>query len=346
MSDVIIKSSKFQSVATVGSVILIVAAIVLGYFIWKDISEENQKLRSEVVQFKELTETLVRSSTNWATKEDLENRLKSLLTKEDFDALEGDLDSLDSKLKAVGKTVGSIRRKVSDLEKSDEEGPVNSNVETCDDGRLIDVYEYTKNPQIKEIKDIQEAPVAKVEFDASQEKPWKYEVYDREYNLVTVVGKRDSGQLTFHHKLEYSVPGIDPDTFYNINIFSSDFIQVPLKNKMFWFNPILDLNFFVGGRVYKFANGPGNPKDIFSVGADVGISLSSYGETEADSLFRFLRIGVGYDAERRAAHFSLAPFLYNIGKPLPLLTNLYLAPQVGIDSSGGITVGLGIGPHF
>ena len=181
MSDVIIKSSKFQSFATVGSVVLIVAVIVLGYFIWKDISEENQKLRNEVVQFKELTETLVRSSTNWATKEDLEDRLKDLLTKEDFKALEGDLDGLGAKLKAVGKTVGSIKKKVSDLEDSDDEGPDNPNTEVCDDGRLIDVHEYTKNPQIKEIKDIQDAPIAEVEFDASKEKPWKYEVYDREY---------------------------------------------------------------------------------------------------------------------------------------------------------------------
>ena len=346
MSDVIIKSSKFQSAATIGSVILIAAVIVLGYFIWKEISEENQRLRSEVVQFKELTETLVRSSTNWATKEDLEDRLKDLLTKDDLNALEDDLDELDSNLKAVGKTVGSIKRKVSDLEKSDNEGPENPNVEVCDDGRLIDVHEYTKNPQVKEIKDIQEAPVAQVQFDASKKKPWKYEVYDRQYNLVTVVGKKDSGQLTFHHKLEYSVPGIDPDLSYNIDIFSSDFIQVPLKNKMFWFNPIMDLNFFVGGRVYGFADGPGRPKSVFSTGADMGISLSSYGETEADSLFRFFRIGVGYNAERQAAHFSIAPFLYNIGKPLPLLTNLYLAPQVGIDTSGGITVNLGIGPHF
>lgn len=343
---IIVTPSRFNSITTMVGVLLILGLIVVGYFGWKKLTSENARLQSQITEFKQLTETLVRSSNKWVTKSDLESQTKDLLTKEDFKALENDLDDLDARLTAVGRTIGSVKRKVASLEKSDSEGPENPKVVKCDDGRLIDVHGYTKRPQIKELKDSKEAPVADVKFDASKGKPWSYDVHRRDHKLVTVVGKRESGQLTFHHKLEYSIPSKDSKKWYSIDLMSSDYMQVPLKSKMFWFNPILDLNFFAGGKVYEFVNGPGNPGNIISIGVDIGLSLSSYGETRADSWFRLFRIGAGYNAERRAAHFSFAPFAFNLGKPLPLFTNLYLTPQLGLDTGGGMTVNLGIGPQF
>jgi len=343
---IIITPSRFNSIATIVGVVLVLGLIVVGYFAWKKLNEENVRLRSEIIEFKKLTETLVRSSTKWATKGDLKNQMKDLLTKEDFKTLESDMDDLNARLTAVGHTVGTIKRKVSKLEASDREGPENPKVVKCDDGKLVDVHEYTKKPQIKELKDTKEAPVAEVKFDASNKKPWSYDIYQRDHRLVTVVGKKDSGQFTFHHKLEYSIPKKDPSKVYSIDLVTSDYIQVPLKNRIFWFNPILDLNFFTGGKIYEFADGPGRSESIVSIGVDLGLSLSSYGETRVDSLFRLFRIGTGYDAERQAAHFSFAPFAFNVGNPLPLLTNLYLTPQISVDTAGGLSVSLGVGPQF
>lgn len=343
---IIITPSKFNSIATVIGVVLVLGLIVVGYFAWRNLTNENLMLRSQITEFKALTETLVRSSNRWVTKEDLESHTRNLLTKSDFAAIEDDLEGLDARLTAVGRTVGSVKRKVANLEKSDSEGVENPNVTKCEDGRLVDVHKYTKKPQIKELYDIKEAPVGSVRFDASKVAPWNYEIFRRDHKLITIVGKRESGQLTFHHKLEYSIPEKDSNKWYSIDLLSSDYVQVPLKDKMFWFNPILDLNFFAGGKVYKFATGPGRTESIASIGADLGLSLSSYGETRADSWFRLFRVGVGYNAERQAAHFSFAPFVFNIGKPLPLLTNLYLSPQVGVDTAGGLTINLGIGPQF
>jgi hypothetical protein len=339
---IVITTSKFSSIMTLIGVVLVAGLIIVGYFAWKSLSDENQKLRSEIVEFKQLTDTLVRSSNKWATKDDLKEQLKNLLGKEDLKALENDMSSLDSRLSAVGRTVGTIKRKVASIESSDRVGPENPNPVICEDGKLVDIHGYTKKAQIKEIKDSNEAPLAEVEFNAAKKKPWSYEIYKRNYRLVTVVGRKESGQLTFHHKLEYSILG----KHYKVNLLSSDYMQVSLKSKMFWLNPKLDLNFFVGGNVHGFAQGPGRPESLVSLGVDVGLSLSSYGETEVDSWFRLFRFSVGYNAERQAAHFSFAPFAFNIGKPLPLLTNLYLTPQLGIDTAGGLTVNLGVGPQF
>lgn len=332
-------SSKGKTILAVAAFVVVLAALAgCGYFL-KELFDENTRLRSEVVQFKALTETLVRSSTKWATKEDVDKRMKELLSKEDLKAVKDDLKELGSSLTAVGRTVGSIRRKVSELEKSDREGPPNQDVVKCDDGRLIDVHGYTKAPQIKELEDGNKAPVAKAEFNAAKAKPWKYEVYERTYHLTTVVGKKDSGQLTFHHVLEYGVPGKSDKTF-PVKLATSEYLQIPRSRQMFWWTPALDVGVFAGGRVFGIGDDPG---DIFSFGADLGFSFSSYGRTKADSLLRLFRLGAGYDAQKGTAHFSFSPVQVNVGDPLPLLTNFWLWPYVGLDTKGALNVGGSVG---
>jgi len=349
MSDsriVVQTGSKFTSILVFVGVILIAVLGVVGYFAYKALMDENLKLQNEVVEFKKLTETLVRSSNKWATKDDLENDLKVFMTKDDYKELREDIDKLGANLTALGRTIGTISRKVSKLEKSDQEGPINPDIKTCDDGKLVDIHSYTKRPQIKLLTDINLAPVASTQFDASKKKPWSYSVFQRNHYLTTVVSKKESGQMVFHHKLEYSVPEKDKNKKYKVNIVASDFKQTPLKSKMFWLNPKIDANFFAGGAAYRFADGPGRSDNIVSLGVDVGLSLSSYGPTKIDSWFRLFRFGLGYNIERQAGQFSFAPFALNIGKPLPLLTNLYLTLQVAVDTGGGLTVNLGVGPQF
>ena len=349
MSDeriIVQTGSKFTAILVVVAVILILGLVIVGYFAYKSLMDENARLQSEVVEFKQLTQTLVRSSNKWVTKDDLANDLKTFMTKEDLAAVQSDIKKLGANLTAVGRTVGSISRKVAALERSDSEGPENPNVVVCEDGKLVDVHGYTKKPQIKNLTDINTAPVAKVEFDASKKAPWSYDVHKRDYYVTTVVSQKDSGQMVFHHNMTYTVPDVTKDKKYKVDLISSDFSQAQLESKMFWLNPKVDANFFAGGAVYRFAEGPGRPDSIVSLGVDVGLSLSSYGPTEVDSWFRLFRFGLGYNIERQAGHLSFAPFALNIGKPLPLLTNLYLTPQIAVDTGGGLTINVGIGPQF
>lgn len=346
-SVVVVKNGKLLPILVCAVAVLMAVLIIAGYYAFKALRDENVRLRDEVVEFKKLTDSLVRSSTKWATKDDLDAQLKDLMTRQDLEALRDDLKKIGSELTAVGRTVGYLNRKVASLEKSDREGPASQPVEKCAaDGRPIDVHGYTQRPQFKLLTDVKLAPLAEVQFDAAKDKPWSYEVFKREYQIVTAVGKKDDGQLTFHHSLSYSVPDKDKDKKYAIDVLSSDFIQANPKSRMFWLNPIVDLNVFAGGKVLGFANGPGRSEDLLAFGADVGLTLSSYGETKVDSWFRLFRFGVGYDASRQAGRFSFAPFALNIGKPLPLITNLYVTPQVAIDTGGGLTVSVGIGPQF
>jgi len=325
----------------IGVIVSILLVIAVGGIL-KNLMDENTKLRTEVTEFKQLTENLVRASTKWATKDDLDAKLKNMLTKEDRDALQRDLDSLKASLVAVGKTIGSLGKKVSELEASTSEGPQNPDIVECDDGRLVDVHGYTKAAQVKEITDANTAPLASVSFDASKEKPWKYSVYERKFHLSTAVGKQENGQFAFYHTLDYEVPE-KSGSKYRISLTSSEYLQLPQERRMFWWNPVLDAGLFAGANIHSFAFGPGRSDGVFSFGAELGLSFSSYGYTKVDSLWRFFRVGLGYDAERRTGHLSFAPALFNVGDPLPLLTNLWLYPYVGLDSGGGVLVGAGIG---
>jgi len=334
--------SKWRTIVTVVGVVMAILLILAIGGLLKKLFDENAKLRTEIIEFKQLTDGLVHASTKWATKADLEEKLKDMLTKEDRKALQKDLGELRATLVAVGKTVGSLGRKISDLEKSTSEGPPNPDVERCPDGRVIDTYGYTKAPQNKELTDVNTAPLAFVTFDAAKDKPWKYSVYERQFYLSTAVARQDNGQFIFYHTLNYSVPEKSNEK-HRIKLTSSEYLQVPESRKMFWWNPLLDVGAFVGANIHSFTIGPGRSDGVFSFGAELGISFSSYGYTKADNLWRLFRVGLGYDAERRAGHLSFSPAAFNIGDPLPLLTNLWVYPYVGIDSGGGVLLGGGIG---
>ena len=345
-TNVIISTSKFSSIITCVVAGLVIVLIVVGYFMFKKLQDDNLQLRNEVIEFKKLTNTIARASTKWVTADDLNKSLANILTKNDLDAVKADLNSLNAKLSAVGQTVGTIKAKIAKLEASDSVGPEVKDTEGCDTSKLVDKYSYTKNPQIKLLTDINLAPLAEVQFDASKDKPWSYNIYQRDYKVSTIVAKKDDGQLVFQNKLSYVVPEKDKVKEYNIDIISSSFVQAQAKNQFYLFNPAVDLNLFVGGKVYSAASWLGNPDNLLSLGFDVGFSFMSYGENKTSSILRILRLGVGYDGERKSAHFSLAPVSFNVGKFLPPLTNLYFAPQIAFDSAGGVVVSLGVGPQF
>lgn len=336
---VVVPRSKWPIIGFVVAVIIIFGIGAVGYVAYQKIMEENLKLRNEVTQFKTLTETLVRSSNKWTTKDDLKDSLATLLTADDLKALQDDIRKQSARISAVGRTVGKLSGKIAKLEESDQQGDKNPDVVACEDGRLVDIHGYTERTQTKRIQDNNKASVADVTFDASKEKPWDYELFGRQYNLTTVVSKKESGQLNFHHSLKYKTSA-DGEKEYPIALASSEFKQIQLGSKFYWLNPRLDLGAFAGINVLSVPV-LGDNTSLASVGVDLGLSISSYGENKLDSWWRFFRFGAGYNASRQAFQLSLTPAVFNLGKVLPLISNLYVGPQVGIDTGGGMTVNLG-----
>jgi hypothetical protein len=320
-----------------GIVILgLVITNILFYF-------QNDDLIGKMISFKQITETLVRSQTEIVSKKDLDKALKKYLTNKDITILKEDLRKMNATLGSVGITIGKLERKVKYNQRSDKQGKPKEPVVICkEDGRPIDVHGYTKTSQIKKIRDKNNADLADITFDASSKTPWSYEVFLRKFYLSTIVGKKKDGSDIYYHSLKYKVPNKHKEKLFNIPITSSSYKQRINDRQMFWWNPTIDLSVSFGGIIYSTVF----PEDLLSVGVDLGFSTSSYGRTKADSLWKFFRFGIGYDAVQKSAFLSIAPISYNLGDPLPLLTNLYLTPKIHIDYKGNIALGLGIGVQF
>lgn len=104
-----------------------------------------------------------------------------------------------------------------------------------------------------------------------------------------------------------------------------------LPNRWMWFNPKLDLQFGAGSNQYLG----------FSWAADLGVSFSSYGKTPDDIFIRLFRVGAGLT--RNGFELSFSPVSYNLGKDLPLISNLWLTAFAGYDFGVmGVHFGAGI----
>ena len=91
---------------------------------------------------------------------------------------------------------------------------------------------------------------------------------------------------------------------------------------MLW-APHLDLGLFGG------FNGQ------FEYGGSLGFSVAGWGLTQNDLSWRFGRIGVGM---ANKVGLDLEPALWNLGGPLPLLSNLWVGPMLYWDGQLGIGV--------
>ena len=77
----------------------------------------------------------------------------------------------------------------------------------------------------------------------------------------------------------------------------------------------------------------------------MGISFMSYGKTADDMIWRFIRIGVG--AAGSDFSLTLSPAMFNLGKILPLVSNLWITPVVGyIVTADELFGGLGFSVVF
>jgi hypothetical protein len=101
------------------------------------------------------------------------------------------------------------------------------------------------------------------------------------------------------------------------------------KAEWIWWNPYIDI-----GAIAALTF----PLSLSGYGA-IGLSIASYGATDMPD-WRFLRIGL---AMNRGLAFTVAPALFNIGKPIVLFRNLWLGPEFVYNLDGRMGLGIFFG---
>jgi hypothetical protein len=307
-----------------------------------EMTVKQQSIEKELVSSKELLGNILRSSSQYASKEDIDNLAK--IYDVNVKSIQKDLDRVGGKVDAINVYVTSSKgTKKSDLP-SDSSTKIDNNVPNltvnCNGKELAcpnpDVYGYLQSSQklnLNETFDNTEVPFGSVEFSASKEKPWTKEIYARDYVSTTVIGKDENERLYSYNKTYIVVN----DKKYELHIKDSAIRQeYPSPSFKFW-NPRLYLGYDVGFNATSFG---------FATGPTLSLQLMSYGMYNRSPDFSLLQIGLGVDFEQRVVTGSLSPFLFNIGKQIPFMSNLYVGPSVQVGTNkdimlmGGIKVGL------
>jgi len=284
--------------------------------------------------YKQLSESLARAQNELATKAELQSFAKEVGV--NLSEIKKDLKSLGADIKAVGETIASIEGSIHNNQPSDGTVPHDPG-EQPTQCSLCDTYEYTKAIQYKDLS-LGKMPYGQAQFDASKDKPWSL-VYDNiDVKVKTIVGQQDTdnGLLVFYHTISTenkSRPELAGKE-YKLKVVSSQYKQTTESTEEFYaWSPHLHLGitngfmFGVGDNFYRF-------------GADLGLTIMGYGRTKDDQEWRFIKLGIGLNTKENP-YLTLEPVLYNIGKFLPLISDLWVSAGALYDSHWGIGLSIG-----
>ena len=326
---------KVKTVLTVAAVGLVVA-LTLGssaYLFWKirTLEEENQRLLNQVtVNHENLTKSLQRAETSQVTQADLAAFAEEVGL--DIQKLRGDLRSLGADLEAIASTKAKTTTIHHHHAPSDSSSSSEIEVPTCkEDGRPIDIHRYTERIESRELRDSSGMRIADVSFEAAEENPWSSTTWGISYTINNSVARTRDGSIVLHTEL-LAESEAQPGEIFRIEGAESRVLQVPEEVHFEWWNPQLYLTAQLGINAW--------PGIDLSASLAIGFSVMSYGN------WAFFGISAGFDGWNRSFFASFIPLMYNIGEPIPLLSDLEVGPHVGIDHNANVSVGITIGTRL
>lgn len=171
----------------------------------------------------------------------------------------------------------------------------------------------------------------------TEDKKWKTGTYPLEFTTNIVESENPDG--TFNRYAELYVMNNQmketKDKIFKLKLIDIKWQKYEIKEKsFFWWNPRLGLAGLITNR---------------DVSAQLNLSLSSYGKTTGDMDWRFFTFGAGGTKDSNndwKGIFSFEPFSWNLGKPLPLVDNIFVGPAFTIDTKTEYGYGLQISVPF
>jgi len=334
-------------IAIVAGIVIIIG--VLLFWIQKQ-SDELAELRahnSALVDQKTLKDGTVRNQRSISSKEDLERLIKE--SGIDWKLVRSDQKELGSKLKGIQRVVvrsqGWSRTNLDSTSthvgKNEDGTDVSLSTVQCSDGSVIDcpdTFGYLTKRQeltLQEPFGDKQVPVGTVGFSAWKPSPWDATIHPRQYSVTNVVSVDKEGRSNYHTQVKVSSNGEE----VVVPVDSAQYVE-KYPEASFMFNP--RLYFGVDGGVMA-SRISGTPVDsVGEVTPNMHVALFSHGKTKLDMNWTFLGIGVGYETQNQSVGFLISPVNYNIGKPLPLVENVFLGPTISLDVKGQVSVLLGI----
>lgn len=308
--------------------IAVISIIGLVAYQSHQLSVMQDQMNKSVVAMQQLQDNIVRSSSQYVSKADLDNFAKQ--NSIDIKTINDNLSSLNASLTGINKVVivssGQTQKNVPSTTTTPNPDPTTPN--TPDPfGYLANQQSLALNEQFGDTK----VPIGEVGFSAWQQNPWNINVFPRSYNVVNVLGTDENGRHTVYNKMTINSNGKD----YPVKIQEAQFVeQYPENHWSFW-NPHVYLGVSGGIGVSQLpVKGEATP--------NLKLGVITYGKTKASPDIGIMQVGVGYELNSQKPEVSISPIQFNLAPIVPLLKNTYVGPEVGINTGGNITVGIGI----
>lgn len=324
--------SKISEIIIVIGVILGVLGI--GYVIYR---EENNKLAqtalsAQVIQQQALLDGIVRSSSTYASKQDIDNLAAA--NQVDLQTIQDNISKLNATLSAINVVSSNSVAQNGTNQPSSSQTPNPTPTANLPD----DPYSYQKNIQnlnlSEDFPDKTQVPIGAVSFDASKPAPWNTKIYARQYTASNVIAVDENQRQIVYNKLSITTNGQS----YTIPITTATTIQ-QTPTASFSFNTKLIMG--LDGQVNaNRVQGEVNP--------NIGVSFFSYGQYKTSPDFLIGEASVGYSAINKTGNLTITPIAWNVGKAaLPnLMSNTYIAPGLSINTDGTLAAGLGLRIEF
>ncbi len=300
-----------------------------------EISHRQDAIENQIIAQKELADNIMRSMSQYATKQDIEKFAKDQNV--NLEAIKKDLDSMNASLIAINNVVVTSKGQIGNGKGSTGTTP---NPEPVPPG-TPDPYGYLANRQEFQLNEQFEnvaVPFGKVGFSAWKDKPWDYNIPARQYNLTNVIGVDENQRHYVYNKFSVKVE----DKSYDIKIAQSKTLEeYPMAKFSFW-NPRIYMGMDAGMR---FGTTPLSPGVRGEATPSINLGIMSYGRYKNQPDISILQLGVGYGIDAQKVNVSLTPIMYNVGKHIPLMNNLYIGPSVHVNTGGDVAVmgGLRVG---
>lgn len=313
------------------SISLIVSIVFFSLIYSRNVSltRANQNLENQIgVAQREITNSIRRAETKTASRSELQKFAEE--SRLDVQEIKEDLNKLGAALDAVASTIAQTKSINRENLPSSNTTPTQAEPERCpENNKLIDIHQYTKNRQHRQLNDENEMRVADVTFDASNENPWSYRVYGITYTINSALSEDRQGRMILHSELLAENSEVEPGRHFRIRSVESNLLQVENKPEFNLWDPAVYLSISSGINAW--------PEVEFSAAMNLNFSVMSYGT------WRFIGLGAGFDGVNNTFQASFFPFSYNIAEHMPVVTNIHLFPYISVNHRSTVGAGIGIG---
>lgn len=301
------------------------------------LNEKQESIEKSVILQKELADGITRSQSQYVNKDDLDKFARQLNI--NLDVIKKDMDKLNANVTAINSVVvTSTGYTYTGLPSTYVEPRPNFTLTTTSSCYACkDSFSYLSNRQIFSVNEIfhnsSTVPFGKVGFSAWLPNPWDITVYNREYDVNTVIGLDDNRRMIAYNTFTVVVDGKK----YPIRIASAQTRQI-YPDPKFRFDPRLHFDFNAGVQVSPTR---------FNATPAISVNLFSYGKYREQSDLLIGKLGVGFGLQSEKVEFIITPVAYNIGQHIPFTSgNIFAAASLQINTDAQVTLAGQLGVKF